>query len=212
MCSLIIYLSCAPLEPQFKLEIKMIWNWLLRLFTNEQLFSISFELLKEMSGDANEEWPVNDAEEAATVNKSSTSNGMPTSNESSPNDVSLLTSPSEQDFNSDDCSPLNGSPHQSTFRCLLPDLQSSCFASSPQYNQPHSKQLHLNEINVSDSISGVFDWQDELKCKEPAKLSKLNSNSLPDLVPEEERRQLALKEIGIKLRHISESFERSRKR
>lgn len=175
MCSLIIYLHCAPLEPQFRLEIKMIWNWLLGLFTDENLFSINFELLKEIGVDGTSVHDESSTQEVSVANERSTSNSSPL--------------------------------HHSTLQHLLPDLQSSCFVNNPQFNQPHANQQNPNQPN--QPACNVFDLQE--KCREE-KLSKFNSNSLPDLLPEEERRRLALKEIGTKLRHISESFERSRKK
>ena len=172
MCSLIIYLHCAPLEPQFRLEIKMIWNWLLGLFTDENLFSINFELLKEIGG-----------------------NGTPVLDESSTDESSMVI-----ESLTSNSSPLHHSTPQRNH--LLPDLQSSCLPKNPQFNQFNQKNQSIKPAYKADDL--------QEKCKE--KLSKLNSTSLPDLVPEEERRRLALKEIGIKLRHISESFERSRKK
>ena len=208
MCSLIIYLHCAPLEPQFRLEIKMIWNWLLGLFTNENMLSINFELLKEIGA----EHGTTLQDQMETPNESSTSNSSPFRRTHLLPDLQL----SHLCFANQQCNQPHASQLPANELHVNPldanqanHLRSSRpNASQPLASPPNSK---TNELHSIKPASNLFDLQHE-KYEESAKLNKFNSNSLPDLVPEEERRRQALKEIGIKLRHISESFERSRKR
>lgn len=180
MCSLIVYLNCASIEPHFRLEIKMIWNWLLSLFTNEtDLISISFELLKSISED------VNQNHDTLVGNQD-----LISSNNSSSNSIDHSEHTMNSTLNHHHCLK-----SLSKFKNL--SLNAQCINNLP------SKYNYLNK-NSNRSQNQL-----NMKCK---KLNKLNSTSLPDLVPDEERKRLALKEIGIKLRHISESFEKSLKR
>ena len=181
MCSIIVYLNCSSLDqPRFKLEIKMIWNWLLSLFTNENLFSIGFELLKDMN----------------EINQDYVSPGHLEHLER----LEHLEHLEYLERSNAECSnQRNASCNRSCNSNCLPS-DSQCINNSP-FIKRCNHSFNCNQLPSMYS-----------KCEEQAKLSKLNSISLPDLIPEEERKQLALKEIGAKLRHISESFERNLKK
>lgn len=70
---------------------------------------------------------------------------------------------------------------------------------------------NFNHHSSQDDESNFRKLQDLSNLNESKKLNRVNSNSLPDLVPDDEKRTRVLKEIGTKLRRLSESFEQKLK-
>lgn len=179
MCSsIIVYLNCTFLDQNFELEIKMIWNWLFSLFTNESLVSLSFEMLKELHSDYKDnEFVIDDNSDILSCGHCSNVNIVNHNVKSNLHDIS---------------------PRKF---CNFSSVNSA------KLNQHHNEQSNrhsLSEINLLKNCRNQ-----EFICK----LEKSNKvKNLPDLIPEQERRQIALKSIGTKLRHISESFERNYKK